>query len=173
VEFLAHANTERVRLTYSAGRNRDAESVEYLSTPEYSDNSDPIPGGLRCIREVGSLVIPIPTELTTTGVTMAFVRRNSRVNAASGYTGIHESQSEDARIEAIMPSPHPTKRRKVSTACEPCRARKARCDGKRPICGACSHRSQGQGHCLYRRDEKGDKVRKRLDGLFHSSPQSP
>lgn len=43
-------------------------------------------------------------------------------------------------------NPNP-KRRKIANACEPCRVRKARCDGMKPTCGACSTRGQ---QCLYK-----------------------
>ncbi|KAH8656317.1 hypothetical protein BGZ61DRAFT_306564, partial [Ilyonectria robusta] len=34
--------------------------------------------------------------------------------------------------------PRVTKRKRISRACDPCRARKHRCDGRRPSCSACS-----------------------------------
>jgi len=41
----------------------------------------------------------------------------------------------------------PRKRQKLTTtACEPCRSRKIRCDGNKPTCEACSKRSQ---QCIY------------------------
>lgn len=48
--------------------------------------------------------------------------------------------------------PRPPKRRKISSACEPCRARKTRCDGNRPICGPCQYKSKGQQSCVYAKD---------------------
>ncbi|QKD53804.2 fungal-specific transcription factor domain-containing protein [Fusarium oxysporum Fo47] len=40
------------------------------------------------------------------------------------------------------------KRRKVQLACDCCRARKVRCDGKRPVCDVCRRRGSEQ-ECLY------------------------
>ncbi|KAH6894647.1 fungal-specific transcription factor domain-containing protein [Thelonectria olida] len=42
------------------------------------------------------------------------------------------------------------RRRKVTLACEPCRHRKSRCDGGKPICSTCQHRSLGLEQCIYR-----------------------
>ncbi|EPE05020.1 fungal specific transcription factor [Ophiostoma piceae UAMH 11346] len=38
------------------------------------------------------------------------------------------------------------RRRKTTLACEPCRERKSRCDGRKPICSTCEHRSLGLEH---------------------------
>ncbi|EFX02461.1 fungal specific transcription factor domain containing protein [Grosmannia clavigera kw1407] len=42
------------------------------------------------------------------------------------------------------------RRRKITLACEPCRERKARCDGRKPICSTCEHRSLGLEQCIYK-----------------------
>lgn len=42
------------------------------------------------------------------------------------------------------------KRRKISLACEPCRERKSRCDGVKPICSTCRRRSLGLERCVYK-----------------------
>ncbi|KAL2130419.1 hypothetical protein VTI74DRAFT_6508 [Chaetomium olivicolor] len=41
------------------------------------------------------------------------------------------------------------KRRKIPLACEPCRERKSRCDGAKPICSTCQRRSLPLHHCIY------------------------
>ncbi|OHE97852.1 fungal specific transcription factor domain-containing protein [Colletotrichum orchidophilum] len=41
------------------------------------------------------------------------------------------------------------RRRKITLACEPCRERKARCDGGKPICSTCQRRSLDLEHCIY------------------------
>ncbi|KAK2757316.1 hypothetical protein FQN54_004830 [Arachnomyces sp. PD_36] len=43
-------------------------------------------------------------------------------------------------------------RRKIALACEPCRERKSRCDGKKPICGSCNRRSFTLEQCVYKAD---------------------
>ncbi|KAJ5160993.1 hypothetical protein N7492_006385 [Penicillium capsulatum] len=42
-----------------------------------------------------------------------------------------------------------TKRRKVTVACDHCRARKVRCDGVQPVCGPCNRRSEDRARCIY------------------------
>lgn len=41
------------------------------------------------------------------------------------------------------------RRRKIPLACEPCRERKSRCDGAKPICSTCQRRSLPLDHCIY------------------------
>ncbi|GKZ91230.1 hypothetical protein AnigIFM63604_000320 [Aspergillus niger] len=43
-------------------------------------------------------------------------------------------------------------RRKVVLACDSCREKKIRCDGNKPICGACRRRSYRIDQCLYNPD---------------------
>lgn len=42
------------------------------------------------------------------------------------------------------------RRRKVALACEPCREKKVRCDGTKPICGPCTRRSYSIDRCTYK-----------------------
>ncbi|GKT55389.1 fungal specific transcription factor [Colletotrichum tofieldiae] len=42
------------------------------------------------------------------------------------------------------------RRRKIALACEPCRERKARCDGGKPICSTCQRRSLDLEQCVYK-----------------------
>ncbi|RKL04473.1 hypothetical protein BFJ68_g11075 [Fusarium oxysporum] len=42
------------------------------------------------------------------------------------------------------------RRRKVTLACDPCRERKSRCDGIKPICSTCRRRALGIEQCVYR-----------------------
>lgn len=41
------------------------------------------------------------------------------------------------------------KRQKTTAACSPCRARKSKCDGKRPSCGPCLKRRDRAATCVY------------------------
>ncbi|KAK4235885.1 fungal-specific transcription factor domain-containing protein [Achaetomium macrosporum] len=41
------------------------------------------------------------------------------------------------------------RRRKIPLACEPCRERKSRCDGGKPICSTCQRRSLPLHYCVY------------------------
>ncbi|KAI0114070.1 fungal-specific transcription factor domain-containing protein [Nemania sp. FL0031] len=41
------------------------------------------------------------------------------------------------------------RRRKIPLACEPCRERKVRCDGAKPVCSACQRRGFSLENCLY------------------------
>ncbi|KAH6618876.1 hypothetical protein C7974DRAFT_317726, partial [Boeremia exigua] len=45
-----------------------------------------------------------------------------------------------------IPSLRRKRQKLTTTACEPCRNRKIRCDGNKPSCEACSKRSQ---QCIY------------------------
>ncbi|OQD82347.1 hypothetical protein PENANT_c022G11662 [Penicillium antarcticum] len=47
------------------------------------------------------------------------------------------------------------KRAKISVACNICKARKTKCDGVRPVCGACSKRKQ---ICIYREAEEASPL---------------
>lgn len=53
------------------------------------------------------------------------------------------------------------KRRKISQACDQCRARKSRCNGVKPVCGECAQRSQQKDRCRYsstrNRDQSHDE----------------
>lgn len=42
------------------------------------------------------------------------------------------------------------KRRRVALACDNCRERKVRCDGKKPVCGPCEKRNDGLVDCGYK-----------------------
>ncbi|PYH96198.1 hypothetical protein BO71DRAFT_472464 [Aspergillus ellipticus CBS 707.79] len=42
------------------------------------------------------------------------------------------------------------RRRKIALACGPCRERKSRCDGSKPICGPCERRSYPISRCVYK-----------------------
>ncbi|KAH6623284.1 fungal-specific transcription factor domain-containing protein [Chaetomium tenue] len=44
------------------------------------------------------------------------------------------------------------RRRKIPLACEPCRERKSRCDGAKPICSTCQRRSLPLHSCVYTLD---------------------
>ncbi|KAL4959074.1 transcription factor domain-containing protein [Aspergillus stella-maris] len=45
-----------------------------------------------------------------------------------------------------------TGRRKVALACDSCREKKTRCDGRKPICGPCMGRSYRVDQCIYNSD---------------------
>ncbi|KAF1982399.1 FAD/NAD(P)-binding domain-containing protein [Aulographum hederae CBS 113979] len=40
-------------------------------------------------------------------------------------------------------------RRRIAMACHPCRERKARCDGGKPVCSTCQRRGFPQSRCIY------------------------
>ncbi|KAK4184194.1 fungal-specific transcription factor domain-containing protein [Podospora australis] len=49
-------------------------------------------------------------------------------------------------------------RKKVELACVPCRERKARCDGERPICSTCQRRSLPARCCVYAVENERTKI---------------
>jgi hypothetical protein len=53
----------------------------------------------------------------------------------------------DAESSPNKDAPPHAKRRKINLACEQCRARKARCDGSKPVCGNCTRRNE---QCVYK-----------------------
>lgn len=57
--------------------------------------------------------------------------------------------SSKSSIGAKRNTPH---RRKIALACEPCREKKVRCDGTKPICGPCTRRSYKIDQCVYKID---------------------
>ncbi|KAL5337495.1 fungal-specific transcription factor domain-containing protein [Aspergillus crustosus] len=62
-----------------------------------------------------------------------------------------------------MSPPHPAKRQKKTLlACVPCRSKKMKCDGLRPVCGACSKTGWTENKCIW----------KRIDGKEATVPQS-
>lgn len=75
-------------------------------------------------------------------------------------------QSPTSQVESPSPAPppppqqpqqpssspnksRPTKRQKVSLACQECRDRKIKCDGARPTCGPCVKKKKPEGTCVY------------------------
>lgn len=63
----------------------------------------------------------------------------------------------------------PRKRQKLTTtACEPCRSRKIRCDGNKPTCEACSKRSQ---QCIYQATPDISSANAYVDSLVNRVAQ--
>jgi hypothetical protein len=61
-------------------------------------------------------------------------------------------QTSSVRSPSNQPSPSPqppTKRQKVSIACQECRTHKTKCDGVRPICGSCRKKKPAETSCSY------------------------
>ncbi|KAL1843954.1 hypothetical protein VTJ49DRAFT_6358 [Mycothermus thermophilus] len=56
--------------------------------------------------------------------------------------GSERMERQSARVEQ-------RRRRKIPLACEPCRERKSRCDGAKPICSTCQRRALPLHHCVY------------------------
>ncbi|KIW24396.1 uncharacterized protein PV07_10114 [Cladophialophora immunda] len=82
---------------------------------------------------------------------------------------IHESESDrqdqndssrrgDARRAASPDPQHERpKRRKISQACDQCRARKSRCDGAKPVCHECAVRAHQSTPCRYSSSQNKDR----------------
>jgi hypothetical protein len=54
--------------------------------------------------------------------------------------------------ETVNQKPKQPRRHKIPLACGPCRERKSRCDGEKPICAACARRRLPIQRCVYRAD---------------------
>ncbi|KAH7146823.1 fungal-specific transcription factor domain-containing protein [Dactylonectria estremocensis] len=65
-------------------------------------------------------------------------------------------------MDKVTSRPRPAKRKRISRACDPCRARKHRCDGRQPTCSACS---MTQHPCSY---DSGTKKRGLPTGYVRS-----
>lgn len=64
---------------------------------------------------------------------------------------ITTSSTSSVKSPSNQPSPSapPTKRQKVSIACQECRTHKTKCDGARPICGSCRKKKPEETSCSY------------------------
>ncbi|KAK2599993.1 hypothetical protein QQS21_005295 [Conoideocrella luteorostrata] len=76
----------------------------------------------------------------------------------------------------IPPGKERQRRRKISLACEPCRERKSRCDGVKPICSTCQRRLLGLERCVYKlenaRTASTDEYIKALHGRIRKLEQA-
>ncbi|PWY91705.1 C6 transcription factor [Aspergillus sclerotioniger CBS 115572] len=76
------------------------------------------------------------------------------------------SSSRTQQTRHLDRSDRPSKRRKVAIACDDCRARKVRCDGRQPVCGPCSRRVDQSTQCVYTGElEKKRAVRNYIASL--------
>ncbi|KAL4984469.1 fungal-specific transcription factor domain-containing protein [Aspergillus falconensis] len=66
------------------------------------------------------------------------------------------------------PKRRATPRRKVALACDSCREKKIRCDGKKPICGPCGKRAHRVDQCVYNTDTVRSASR---DEYYHTLHQ--
>ncbi|KAH7141801.1 fungal-specific transcription factor domain-containing protein [Dactylonectria macrodidyma] len=70
---------------------------------------------------------------------------DNNVSSPQGLSG-----QDDAAQAHLQQGNVPSRnRRKISLACEECRARKVRCDGARPQCSACRRRPRSGRPCMY------------------------
>ncbi|KAH7146826.1 fungal-specific transcription factor domain-containing protein [Dactylonectria estremocensis] len=70
---------------------------------------------------------------------------------------------------SMLPEEPPAKRRKTQLACNCCRVRKTRCDGRRPICSPCERRSSGED-CLYEDGTLNTRKLEQLERGGHTGP---
>jgi hypothetical protein len=78
---------------------------------------------------------------------------HGHVSAASSLLPRLQPSSSGQRFQHLnSDEARHAKRKKIATACEPCRIRKGRCDGERPVCGRCRQRPPNQEAetCVYR-----------------------
>lgn len=67
------------------------------------------------------------------------------------------ASAAESSVAPALPGPsasqtfatRPSKRQKVSLACQECRDRKTKCDGARPICGTCAKKKRRESECVY------------------------
>ena len=70
--------------------------------------------------------------------------RDSTIQITSTTAGVRRQPPPDGPT-----SSKPYKRPKLKLACQQCRDRKVRCDGGRPLCGACSRKGYGLDRCVF------------------------
>ena len=98
------------------------------------------------VRQPMESPIPRPREPVTD------LRSNTQPEPAVGQGG-HE-----ARKRANNSLSQSAKRARIPLACEECRARKVRCDGTQPVCGACWRRRKTSPNCTYQSDKPRDNL---------------
>lgn len=100
------------------------------------------------------LAVPIPIQLHPPPE-FCLPSPNRHWSCDSCFT--HTVEAEDiCGTDQVSPpltdeTPPRPKRRKIGTACEPCRNRKSCCDGERPVCGSCRRRAHPQQACVFGR----------------------
>lgn len=81
--------------------------------------------------------------------TMPTVTINGDPEIGEQFPASHAEQAEEAEEADVRQNDARRRRRKVSLACEACRARKIKCDGVIPICGTCRRRRNTADKCSY------------------------
>ncbi|KAF4454241.1 hypothetical protein F53441_3241 [Fusarium austroafricanum] len=85
-----------------------------------------------------------------------------------GSTNPSESESRSPTNEPSLPSYRSRKRVLVAVACEGCRRKKAKCDGRKPTCSRCSFKSEA---CSYEPPPVPVAVKKKYDSLIIENQQ--
>lgn len=94
---------------------------------------------------------PVPCVQFKYDLTSAFSRLQcrdqikTRSDSDSVLVGADPRMGQERRSGRV----EQRRRRKIPLACEPCRERKSRCDGAKPICSTCQRRSLPLDHCIY------------------------
>ncbi|CEI62123.1 hypothetical protein FVEN_g10371 [Fusarium venenatum] len=94
-------------------------------------------------------------------------RQDGGANSESSSTGQGQVQSE-AQAQGGQGQRTRAKRNLVAVACEGCRRKKAKCDGRRPTCGRCSSKMES---CLYESPPVPFAVKKKCDTLMLENQQ--
>lgn len=87
--------------------------------------------------------------------------KNSSSKASSSL--ITNSPDHSAITTAFGPDDQPTKRQRVSLACDTCRKKKIKCNGKTPACTNCVNNKL---ECTYTQPERKIKPKKTLVLFF-------
>ncbi|KAI7849795.1 fungal-specific transcription factor domain-containing protein [Circinella umbellata] len=108
------------------------------TTTEYIAPDSPTHTGSPSQRQSQS--IPTATTPPNSRTQQQSSANNDNNNSNNNNNSSNSSNNKNAR---------PTKRQKVSLACQECRDRKIKCDGERPICGPCIKKKRPEGSCVY------------------------
>ena len=95
----------------------------------------------------------------------AFSKTKYLQNTILGQPEDHPKMAPSASSSALMP---PKRRKLTTTACEPCRSRKIRCNGNKPSCEACINRSQ---QCIYQTTADVNHANAYVDSLVNRISQ--
>ncbi|KAL3601798.1 hypothetical protein FPOAC2_06072 [Fusarium poae] len=95
------------------------------------------------------------------------IRQDGAANSESSSTGQSQSQSQ-SQGQGGQGQRTRAKRNLVAVACEGCRRKKAKCDGRRPTCGRCSSKMES---CLYESPPLPFAVKKKCDTLMLENQQ--
>ncbi|CAH0055664.1 unnamed protein product [Clonostachys solani] len=116
---------------------------------------------------------PSAAQTTTSGVAVLPQRRSAERPQKNEPSTRRMRQLRPSYVSSHETTPRLSnrggKRYKVDIACDPCRLRKVKCDGIRPVCGACMKSKRVRATCQYNRGNEEPNFRERDEDLANDS----